>query len=412
MSDVLGARQTAPQPTTQQLTTQHLTKQPTTQQPSDSGPPAVTGGRRRWSRRWLWLGGAVLVLMLVAVTAGLFSSAASSNRADDPRSAQPAGTAALASLLEAEGVRIVTVGEVDRAVELAGPATTLVVANPDRLREEEGRRLLAGRPGRVILLRPTLLGLRAFGAAASTATAESGVFAPACAEPAAVRAGPIVVEDGRAVYRSNARPASACYPVGTETGSAWLRTGGVTGSIDLVAGGMSNAGLGQQGNAAFGMNVFGSQPTVVWLMAERAATDRPERPTLLPSWWAIGLVQLAIAVVVIGIWQGRRLGPIMVEALPVRVRSSETVVGHGRLYHRIGARDRAAEALRAGARNRLGRRFGHRHDPDALAATLAEQTRQPVGRVWAVLYGSAPATDDELTDLARALDQLEQDARR
>ncbi len=102
----------------------------------------------------------------------------------------------------------------------------------------------------------------------------------------------------------------------------------------------------------------------------------------------------------------------MVEPLPVRVRSSETVVGHGRLYFRIGARERAAEALRAGARDRLGRRFGHRHNPDALTATLAEQTGVGAQQVWTLLSGPPPATDDELAALARALDELEQKARR
>lgn len=393
------------------------TREPRTQdQPPEPGAetarsrPAPATEKPRRARRWLWLVGVVVVIGLIAVTVGLFSSAAGELRADDPRSVLPTGNAALSQLLTDEGVRVVTVDDVGRAAELAGPGTTLVVANSDRLRPEEGRRLSATQPGRLILLRPTLLGLRAFGAAATTVTAEPGVIEPACEEPAAVRAGAILLDDARAVYASSAQPASRCYPVGT--GAAWLRTGGVTGSVDLVAGGVANAEVGVQGNAAFAMNVFGAQPTVVWLMAERQAGDRVERPTLLPSWWAIGLVQLVVALVVVGIWRGRRLGPIMVEPLPVRVRSSETVVGHGRLYFRIGARERAAEALRAGARDRLGRRFGHRHDPDALAATVADQSGLGVQQIYTLLYGPPPATDDELAALARALDELEQKARR
>ena len=368
--------------------------------------------RPRRRRPWLWLVGLVVVLGLIALTVALFSSAASSNRADDPRSVLPTGTAALAQLLSDEGVRIVPVDTVQRAVDLAGPGATLVVANPDRLRAEEGRRLMATRPGRLIVLRPTTSGLRAFGAAATTSTAADAVVAPGCTEAAAARAGAIQLVDARAVYRSQAQSSLRCYPVGG--GAAWVRTGGVAGSLDLVAGGVSNADLGSEGNAAFAMNVFGSQQTVVWLMAERQSTggERPSRPGLLPSWWAIGVVQLVLALVVVGIWQGRRLGPIMVEPLPVKVRSSETVIGHGRLYFRIGARERAAEALRAGVRDRLGRRFGHLHDPDALTAALAQESGRPTQQVWQLVYGPAPATDDELTALARALDELEQEVHR
>ena len=376
-------------------------------EPASSARPP----RPRRRRPWLWLVGLVLVLGLIGLTVALFSSAASSNRADDPRSVLPTGTAALAQLLSDEGVRIVPVDTVDRAVDLTGPGATLVVANPDRLRADEGRRLMATRPGRLIVLRPSTSGLRAFGAAATASASADGVVEPGCAEPAATRAGSIQLVDARAVYRSQAQPSLRCYPVGD--GAAWVRTGGIAGSLDLVAGGVSNADLGGEGNAAFAMNVFGSQSTVVWLMAERqSAGERPSRPSLLPSWWAIGVVQLVLALVVVGIWQGRRLGPIMVEPLPVRVRSSETVVGHGRLYFRIGARDRAAEALRAGVRDRLGRRFGHRHDPDALTATLAEESGRSAQQIWRLVYGPAPATDDELTALARALDELEQEVHR
>ena len=56
-----------------------------------------------------------------------------------------------------------------------------------------------------------------------------------------------------------------------------------------------------------------------------------------------------MAFLVVGVWRGRRLGPIMTEPLPVTVRAAETVEGHGRLYHRLNARDRAANALRAGS---------------------------------------------------------------
>jgi hypothetical protein len=135
-------------------------------------------------------------------------------------------------------------------------------------------------------------------------------------------------------------------------------------------------------------------------------------PTLLPSWWQLAVVQAFVAVAVLAVWRGRRLGPILVEPLPVSVRASETVEGHGRLYQRIGARDRAAAGLRGRCRVRLGRAFGHVDDVEALSAVVAGRTGQDVRSVQHLLGGPPPATDDDLLNLAMSLDQLEQEASR
>jgi hypothetical protein len=115
------------------------------------------------------------------------------------------------------------------------------------------------------------------------------------------------------------------------------------------------------------------------------------QPTLLPSWWQIGVVQAVIALVVVGIWRGRRLGPILTEPLPVTVRASETVEGHGRLYHRLAARDRAAEALRTATRQRLSRSFGAADDPEVLAEAVARRTARSPNEISRLLAGPAPA---------------------
>ena len=119
-----------------------------------------------------------------------------------------------------------------------------------------------------------------------------------------------------------------------------------------------------------------------------------------------------MAFVVVAIWRGRRLGPILSEPLPVRVRAAETVEGHGRLYHRLAARDRAAEALRAGSIARLSRAFGHAEDPLALSAAVARRTGRDPAEVRRLLFEAVPGSDDDLVNLARHLDRLEQEARR
>ena len=97
------------------------------------------------------------------------------------------------------------------------------------------------------------------------------------------------------------------------------------------------------------------------------------------------MVQFALAFWSSAIWRGRRLGPILSERLPVTVRAAETVEGHGRLYYRLSARDRAAGALRAGSRQRLSRAFGHADDALALSAAVGARTgRDPAGSLAAV----------------------------
>lgn len=364
-----------------------------------------------------WLAGVALVALLVVVAISVVVGRADRQQTDDPRSATPSGAGALGQLLDTEGVRVRTTNRVDDAVAQTARATTLVVAAGDRLSDDEAERLNRTPAARLVLLRPTSAALSRFGVRAEGAAPAAGTFAPSCPADAAQRAGAVHFEDLRASYRAvgpvDPRPDRdfACYPTGA--GAAYLRTTTASGrSVDLLAGGISNAALGVDGNAALAMNVIGSQPQVVWLMARTdpgPAADR--KPTLLPSWWEMAVVQAFLGLVAVGIWRGRRLGPILSEPLPVTVRASETVEGHGRLYDRLHARDRAAEALRSGARARLSRVFGHAEDPVALSEVVGSRTGRDPGLVRRLLVGPAPVTDDDLVELTRALDRLEQEAR-
>jgi hypothetical protein len=383
--------------------------------PSPADPP---DRQRSWWRRW-WgsrtarnVTGLVVVLLLVLTTVLLLLGTARSQQADDPRSTNPTGTAALAQLLSDQGVAVSATTRVDEAVASSDTATTLVVANADRLSGSEARRLLDAGSVRMVLVRPNTPALQTFGLAATGVSPADGQLAPGCDQPGAQRAGSIAMSDMRASYRAAAGAELACYP--TESGFAHLRIRADADLVDLVAGGLSNDALADEGNASFATTLLGSQPKVVWLMPPRpaGAGQGNDQPTLLPGWWQLAVVQAFVAVLALGLWRGRRLGPILTETLPVTVRASETVEGHGRLYYRLGARDRAAEALRSAARARLGRAFGHRDDPDQLSSVVADRTGRDVRSVQGLLYGVAPDTDDHLRDLAVGLDQLEQEANR
>jgi hypothetical protein len=119
-------------------------------------------------------------------------------------------------------------------------------------------------------------------------------------------------------------------------------------------------------------------------------------------------------VLLVALWKGRRPGPLVAEELPVVVRASETVEGRGRLYRSRRARDRAAAALRTATVQRLLPRLGlgPGAPAPAVVATVAQRCGADAGFVSYHLFGPPPATDHDLLQLARALDDIERQVTR
>ncbi|MEU7993968.1 DUF4350 domain-containing protein [Micromonospora sp. NPDC049060] len=143
---------------------------------------------------------------------------------------------------------------------------------------------------------------------------------------------------------------------------------------------------------------------------DRAGRPDPPNPlwSAFPGWlWAL-LAQLALAALLAALWRARRLGPPAVEPLPVTVRSAETVLGRARLYEKAGARDAAARTLRSAALDRLTPRLHlpPTAPPADVAAAVAARTGDDPRWTDEVLHGAGPETDQDLLDLARALDRL------
>ena len=364
-------------------------------------------------RRTRWAAGIAATIALVLLALLVTVGRANRQQADDPRSTTPAGAGALGVLLAAEGVRIDVTDRVGEALERSGSDRALVVANGDELSVADAQRLLTAGFGRVVLLRPDSPTLLRFGVRAERRAPTRSTIPPSCPTEAAEQAGAVTFEDARSAYASTGPTELSCYPVGAG-GYAYLRVVTAAGpTVELVGGGVSNTLLDQAGNAAFGMNVFGAQADVTWLMAREGSSGATTAvPGLLPPWWPIAVAQAAVAFAIAAVWRGRRLGPILTEPLPVTVRAAETVEGHGRLYHRLNAYDRAARALRAGTVGRLARAYGHADDPLALSGVLADRTGLDPMQVRRMLVDARPTTDEDLVNLARDLDRLEQEARR
>lgn len=201
---------------------------------------------------------------------------------------------------------------------------------------------------------------------------------------------------------------TSCYGGALVRFRAEGRTITVVGSSNF----MTNGGLLPAGNAALAMNLAGNRPRLVWYAPDHIEGEMSSPSSLsdlIPEnvHWTIW--QLWLVVLLVALWKGRRIGPLVAEELPVVIRASETVEGRGRLYRSRRARDRAADALRTATLQRLRPRLGvgAGAPAPAVVTTIAQRSKADPPFVAYHLFGPAPATDNDLLQLARALDDIE-----
>jgi hypothetical protein len=374
----------------------------------------VSHAARRWRVPALL---AAAVVAAGAVVALLQPAPASGSL--DPDGTGSAGGRALADLLTARGQRVVRVSVPPAAaaapgsVELITGAGSLTAAQLAQAGRFEGSILLVA-SGDVD--NSTLsagddvpAALRAIAPAVQSAGYEPETVArPACTAQAAVDAGDAYFYG--ALLRSSAPGAQSCYP-GRHSGYALAsyREGARTITVLGSSAPLTNGYLAAAGDAALCLNLLRSAREVIWVVpspaarAAAAASGQRSFFSLVP--WPVYLIaiQLCIAALLAAAWRARRLGPLVAERLPVTVRASETVEGHGRLYQARRARDRAAGELRTAASARIARRAG----ATLTDAAIATRAGLPSAEVAAMLHGPPPATDQALVTLAAELDTLE-----
>ncbi|GGO12333.1 hypothetical protein GCM10010116_24750 [Microbispora rosea subsp. aerata] len=363
----------------------------------------------------------------VALLAALVLGAAAlpvllTGRQPDGRPLDPAGTsldggAALARLLEAHGVRVVRAKTPDAAVSAAGPFTLLLVTEASFLDRGAAGRLAAAFGDRLVVGSVPYLDVLAPGVR-KDGPAHTRSRAPECALREAVRAGSAYTGGTSYVGPPGS---TGCYPAGDGHTLVRYTAGGHTVTVLGDASFMTNLRLAEDGNAALALNLAGARPTLVWLTepddpvqaAGGADGEARSLGELIPDGVKWAVFQLALAVAVVALWRGRRLGPVVVERLPVAVRASETVEGRGRLYRSRRARDRAALALRAAAADRLAPRLGLPRTATAqeVAVAAAARTGRDPAPVVTLLCGPPPGDDAALVALAAHLDTLERQVR-
>jgi len=374
------------------------------------GPGSVTvtdeATRVRRQRSWRW---ALLVLAAVCGVAaiGTYLTAPRAGGRMDAASTGPEGAHALVTLLRDRGITVVVATSVVDAENATRPGTLLLFAQSQRITSDSPLRRLAATPGDRLLVEPTS---HARAAIAPGIRSGAGLLdaKPNCTLREAERAGSVDFGPSNTFHAVDDRAVTSCYGGALVRYRDGERTVTVVGSTDF----MTNAGLLHAGNAALAMNLAGQHTRLVWYAPQRIEGESSGSTTifgLIPDNVIWMVLQLWLAVLLIAVWKGRRIGPLVAEELPVVVRASETVEGRGRLYRSRRARDRAAQALRAATLQRLLPRLGLGTDTSAPAVVIAvaQRSRSHEESVRHILFGPSPASDADLVQLARALDDIE-----
>lgn len=393
-----------------------------------TGPTAPTAPSATRTRRIHRTKRVLGVLAVLAAGALALAALGSGTRHGllDPRSADPYGSRAVAELLKERGVTTRVVTTAREAADAAGPRTTLLVTDPDRLGTSQRgliRSAMDLSGGRTVLLAPGSHSLPDLAPGVRTqGPADADTLAPACDLPAATSAGRAGTGDD--LRYSTALPrATACYPSDGHPTLLVLPAG--TGGDTVLLGSTTillNESLAEDGNASLALQLLGSRPNLVWYMPSLADSDPGTEPAedkslvdLIPAGWSWALLQLFVAAALAALWRARRLGPLVTEKLPVVIRASEAAEGRARLYRKAGARDRAATVLRAGTRERLAALVGvpasQAHDPVALVPAVSTRLGDGGHDVTTTLFGPTPSDDAALVALADHLDALEREVR-
>ncbi len=426
-----------------------------------AGPPP-RGPLHRWRAPL-----AVLVLVLLGgIVIALITPSPPTTGYLDPGNPGPQGTRALADLLAQRGQTVVRAdsvaaalaaaraGDPDAAADAgpgrqAGPghAPALVITSPYLLSRAQLADL-ARLPGNVMVAEPdgaVLAALNRQAAVPAGTTGAAGTTGPAgtagpqvtvagadevrpvrpgCPLPAAAVAGDAAM--GGVLLRVSSAPharrcataavAAECYRVDGHPTLVRYQAGGRT--VTVLGSGvpLTNAALAHRGNAALTLNLLRGSPRIVWLVPSPPAISPAGQKSLfqeIPGPAYLVTLQLFVAAGLAALWRTRRLGPLVAEPLPVVVRASETVEGHGRLYRSRRSRGRAAAVLRDAARHRITARLALPADADASAvsAAVAAVTGRDPGAVQAILYGPAPRDDAALVALGQDIDALEGEVR-
>lgn len=372
------------------------------------GTSTVSRARSRWRRARAWV--VVGAVMLIGGIVMILPQPATSGEPYAVDNPGQNGAQALARILERQGVDITVVDSTSQALAQARAGDTLAVVG-DNLTSADAERLASTEADLVAVgvgwnLERLVPGVASAGGSSSAEPRQAR-----CDDPDAQAAGTIAARSSVQVF-DDALDATVCFPDWSDDQGAYVTFVHDGRRTTVLADGepVLNAYLADDGNAALALRSLGRDEHLVWYVPTREQTtgDLGLMDVLPPALWIVAL-QALVLFVVAALWRGRRLGPVVAEPLPVVVPAAEASRGRARLYRKMGARGRAAAALRGGSAQRLGTRLGlPRSAPAAaLVDAVARASGRPAAAVESLLYGPPPTDDRGLVWLAQELDRLE-----
>jgi hypothetical protein len=371
--------------------------------------------RQVFRRSRFWIGVAVFVA-LVVVGYTLLSPTSPTSQPLAANGTGQTGAGALVSVLREHGVTVTATTSFTstRAAILDPDHTTLFVYDPSGYLDASQLSRLPRLAARVVVLSPAKRQVRDLDRNISLIGISSPSPSAHCESSAARNAG--TISDAGHAYRvaSGATNYTKCFPSGDNDYSLVQRTVGTsTLSVVGTTDAFTNRYIADRGNAALAINLLGSQQRLVWYLpslADVGAGGRTETPAqAAPAWFATFSVLVLLVIIAAAFWRGRRFGPLVIERLPVVVRSSETMEGRARLYQASSARSRALDSLRIGALTRITRSCGlpRTADVNTVMAAVSELTGRPLAVVRDILVDGIPNSDAELVRRSDELIELE-----
>lgn len=383
-----------------------------------TGGEVTTPRLRTTARRWVfWVG---MALVLVVITLLSIVAAGSPANQDDLSATNPGqnGAEALIQVLKQDNVTVETprsLAAATRDAQGRRSSTTVVLYDENNYLSRAQLQAMASLASNVVLIEPSARAVRAI---APGITLQAGASSPVrahCSFGPAKRAASVTGFDS-SFGTVGVASASGCFPRGLSYSLVRVTQGKF--AVTLVGGAdpFTNSTIARTGNAAFALGLFGATDNLIWFRPSLAdlPAHTPDGNVPLPPWVYLAIVLAGIVVLAACLWRGRRFGPLVVEQMPVFVRSNETVEGRARLYQKSSARSHALDALRIGTISRLSTLCGlpTRASVDEVIAAVARVLDRDPAPIRELLLDEHPTSDRALIALSDRLLDLEHDVER
>ena len=378
----------------------------------------VTPPLRRALRRLLYWIVIALILVIFAVISLLLVGSSQSKTRLSATNPSSSGAQALITVLRRDGIVVTTprtLAAAERDASAHPLLTTLAIYDKTSILTGAQFAQLNGVATNVVLIQPDDAALQELapgvlhaGVVPSTAKAD-------CAFAPVVRAGDV---SGLAVgYRleSGTFDETGCLGRGGVYALARVNNPNQTVTVLGATTPLTNGAILRRGNGALAIGLFGQTKYLVWYLPSAADTNVVQDGVLpIPAWVTLTIVLAGLVLVAAGVWRGRRFGPVVVERMPVFVRSSETLEGRARLYQKSSARVHALDSLRIGAIGRMAVACGlpSRATIDDVIGGISRVTGRSGGELTALLVDKLPSSDTELLRLSDELAELEAEVAR